>query len=194
MRWIDLNIESRNLSVKATAGFDIVENRRLNPGREIKIFMKNSLLKTLFALQLIIIIHHAAGAQDKAILKFADNTEKQILTEYRGGKVVSLKAVEKQAIITYGNMGKAIKFILGDLPRKAARENEKLLDNLSAVTTAYYLSQDDNKFYIAVSNSVDHRKLRDCDNCKIRCKLKLLEIRSGKGTDYLALIVSIKKI
>lgn len=156
--------------------------------------MKNLLPKILFALQFIIIFHVAAEAQNKAILKFTDADEREITTEYRGGKVLSLKAIEKQAIVTYDSMGKAIKVILGDLPNKSTRESEKLLGNLSDATTAYYLTQGDNKFYIAVSNAVDDRKMRDCEGCKVRCKLKLLEIRTGKAADYLALIVSIKKI
>lgn len=156
--------------------------------------MKILLPTILLALLFTVIFHVAAGAQNKAILKFTDDTEREITTEFRGGKVVSLKTIEKQAIVTYGSMGKAIRVILGDLPNKTARENEKLIENLSAATTAYYLTQGENKFYIAVSNAVVNRKLHDCDNCKIRCKLKLLEIRSGKSADYLALIVSIKKI
>lgn len=156
--------------------------------------MKNLIPAIVLALQFIIIFPYPAPAQDKQVLKFTDNTEKQITNGFFDKKIVSLKAVEREIIATYDGMGKAVRIILGNLPNKAKRENKKLLKNLNAVTTAYNLTQGAGKFYINGFNSVDDEKLRDCNECKVRCKLVLLEIRTAQSVDYIPLIASIKKI
>lgn len=151
--------------------------------------MKKIAVALIFTI--ILLISQNASGQDGNNIKFTDGSELCVLNNFYK-PITEMKVFEKEIIATLNSVGKSP--LSQEIVNKVKGKNRKLSYQLKKINTAYQVAQDNQQFYISGFDSIDYEKLRDCDKCKIRCRLIILEIKSSDQTYYIPAIKSIEKI
>ena len=139
----------------------------------------------------ILLLSHNIFGQSNDVLQFTDGSKLPVLNNL-SENIKEIEIFEKEVIATFNSIGKGP--LSKEIVNKVKGKNRKLFYQLRKINTAYQLAQDNQQFYISGFDSIDYEKLRDCNKCKIRCKLIILEIKSSDQKYYIPVIKSIKKI
>lgn len=154
--------------------------------------MKHLFFSVVFVFQICFLFQTSASAQEGKSLKFTDGAEIKVINNFYQD-ITSIKTTEKEIDAALVSFGKAVPLsekILAGLKK----QNKKLYNQLRKITTAFDLTQTDEKFYIAAFDSINISDFRSGNPQKVRCKVVLMEINSGEGAVYIPLITSVKKI
>lgn len=151
-------------------------------------------IQSFFCICFSIFIFQISGFGQKiGTLKFTDGSELAVTTGFFDEKVDSVSIVEKNiiAVFTGNQIGESGKF--NENIVKIIKRRDKILSNkLKSMDTAYTLEQGESDFDIPGFNSIDFEKIRNCQKCRLECRIIIIEVKSNNNKFYIPVIRRIK--
>ena len=131
------------------------------------------------------------AGQTGSVLKFTNGQERAVVSNVSKDITAIDDIQEREFEGTVMSIGRA-NTLAATLLDKLKTKDRKLYDEVRKITTSVEVAQGSNRFYVRGLNSTNLAGFRT-GKPKVRCRVYLLEIRSGDEVSYLPIVAAIRK-